>query len=579
MLVQARVWPDQSGRPVGTERGLPYRCPATGRVIAFWGRLDNRPELERILGLPPHLKSDEDLVSAAFARWGPSCAERLEGDLAAALFEPENPRLWLVRDRLGVKPLYYRIVPDGVIFATSAAVLLRLRPVTEAVDRAWIARELAGVPHGETETPWCDVARLAPGHWLEVTTQERRAERYHSWSDDPPWATERDSRWVNAYRAALEEAVRCRMRCTALMGSESSGGLDSATVTSYLARFLGDERDRLCALGFVSQEFEPEYIGATSLHADIPCTVLLTPSDTDDEVMKRGLAAVGYPAQGTGVAFFGIYEECRRRGIRTLFSGFGGDESVTNSGSLLRRELRDRRAYRTLAGTFDGSRPVRFARLTQAVALGQRWGGGIRRLQVAMDARWPHQLVREDVREELGLLERYREQAAFDAPYRRINDFVLHNRLGSNISSRLETCTLFAGTYGIDYRWPLLDARLLQQWLSTPSIEKANRAFDRYLHRRAIDGVVAPKVGWKPDKYMGPFTRAHTGQRGVDESVLDAARAQRAELHPVLLDVIDSDRLDAQIDAAATEGLEFEGRVQFTWNVMHLRWLNIWLWS
>lgn len=578
LLVEARMWAGPGDVGVDPERGLPHRCPATGRVIAFWGRLDNRPQLESILGLPPQRSSDEDLVLAAFARWGPSCAERLEGDLAAAVVEPVSRRLWLVRDRLGVKPLYYRTGPDGLIFATSAAVLLRLRPVIDGIDRAWIARELSGIPHGETATPWSDVAKLAPGHWLGVTVQERRIRRYHSWRDDPPWATKRDPAWVSAYRAALEEAIRCRMRGTELIGSESSGGIDSATVTSYLARFLGEDRERLCALGFMSSELDPEYMAATSLHAGIQRTLLLPYLQAGDG-LERGLAAVGYPAPGSGAEPVLVYEECRRRGIRTLFSGFGGDESVTNTGSLLGRELRDRRAYRALASAVPGSPPVRLARVARAVALGRRWGGGHSRLQDAMAARWPHQLVRDEVAAELGLLERYQEQAAFDEPYRRINDFVLHYRLGSNISRRLETGTLVAASYGIDYRWPLLDARLIQQWLSTPSIEKANRAFGRYLHRRAIDGVVASKVAWKPTKDMGPLiTIAGRPRAGLYcASVLDAARRQRADLHPVLEDVIDTERLDAQIATAASGGLDEEGQVQFTRNVMNLRWLNPWL--
>jgi asparagine synthase (glutamine-hydrolysing) len=195
-----------------------------------------------------------------------------------------------------------------------------------------------------------------------------------------------------------------------------------------------------------------------------------------------------------------------------------------------------------------------------------------------MARRWPHQLVRDDLTQELKLLERYREQAAFDAPFRRINDFVLRNRLGSNISSRLETCTLFAATYGIDYRWPLLDARLLQQWLSTPSIEKSDPVFGRYLHRRAIDGVVASKVAWKPDKYMGRHITIHGGRRGVDASMLESARARRADLHPILLDVVNPERLDAQLAAAATGRLDGNAQIQFSWNVLHLRALNMWLW-
>jgi asparagine synthase (glutamine-hydrolysing) len=199
-----------------------------------------------------------------------------------------------------------------------------------------------------------------------------------------------------------------------------------------------------------------------------------------------------------------------------------------------------------------------------------------------MAARWMHQLVQHDVVAELGLLDEYERQAAFDRPYRRINEFVLHNRIPVVVLRRLETFTLAAASYGIEYRWPLLDARLIQQWLSTPSIEKASRECGRYLHRRAIDGVVAPKVAWKPTKDMGAAATLPALAVAWRSDVLDLiedARAQRSNLHPVLAEVIDVGRLDAQIAAGAAGGLDHEGRFQFRRNALHLRAMNAWLWG
>jgi asparagine synthase (glutamine-hydrolysing) len=116
----------------------------------------------------------------------------------------------------------------------------------------------------------------------------------------------------------------------------------------------------------------------------------------------------------------------------------------------------------------------------------------------------------------------------------------------------------------------------VQQWLSTPSIEKANREYGRYLHRRAIDRVVAPKVAWKPTTAMGqPRERVV----GVENAVIDDARQQRAELHPIVDEVIDTSRLETQIAAAARGALDDDAQFQFRRNVMHLSWLNRWLWD
>jgi len=573
-------------RPHGHDHGLgvtvPHRCADSGRVIAFWGRLDNAAALARELGLSGSLSSDEKLVLSAYSRWGASCPERLMGDFAAAICDPRGGRILLFRDRLGVKPLYYRVDGGFLFFASTAAVFPLLRRHAPAPDPDWIARALAGVGHDRTATAWAGVLKLAPGHWLEVRADSVLLKSYHSWRDDPPWTTARDPQHVDAYRGVLEEAIRSRAPLAEPMGSESSGGVDSSTITSYLAHFLGVPGDRLCALGFATLEKEPEYIMATSVHVGIAHNYLVTayPSANDSD-MARGLAAVGYPdEQGSAIAHIPFYVECRRRGIRTLFSGFGGDEAVTNSGRLLGRELLDHGAYGALWQLLPGRPVARPLRLARAVARRAEWGGGHPRLLKAMEARWPYQLVRPEIVERLGLLGAYRRQAAYDAPYRRINDFILHNRLSPALTTRLETCTLVAASYGVEYRWPLLDAGLIQQYLSTPSIEKADRTFGRYLHRRAVEGVVAPKVAWKPDKDMGGLADSSgPGARPRQQDQADAARRQVARLHPGLEDIIDVDRFRRQIDAAAVGALHAEASFQFARNTSRVSWLNHWLYG
>jgi asparagine synthase (glutamine-hydrolysing) len=584
LLSQAQVCGSEA---LATQRRLltlPARCPKTGRLVAWWGRLDNAHELARDLHLPTGPHSDEQLVLAAFDRWGTACAERLRGDFAGAIYEPVTRRLWLVRDRVGVKPVYYRLTAEAVIFATTAAVFARLRRPGENADRVWIARLLAGVLEDDCSTGWSDVVKLAPGHWLEVDGGSSRRQRYHFWRDDPPWTTTRDQRCVEEYRAVLEEAIRCRLRDTGLIGSESSGGLDSSTVTAYLAEFLGDERERVCTFGWARTFLDGGYMVETNRRAQITHNyVVMKGPPFTDAIRSRWLQALGYPEDaGTPLADRAFFEECRRRGIRTLFAGLGGDETVSNSGSLLGRELLDHRAYRALTATMRGSRVTRPLRTTRAVALRARWGAGNPRLQAAMGARWPLILVRDELAADLGLLDRYQAQAALDAPYRRINDFILHNRLPV-LTRRLETSALFAATYGVEYRFPLLDSRLIQQFLSTPAIEKACRDFGRYLHRRAVDGVVSPRVAWKQSKDMGPVIPPSARPRdsaqpfwSIAGPMLEARR-QRAALHPIVEEVIDVARLDGQIAAAEDGRLDEQAAFQFHRNVGHLGNLNHWL--
>jgi len=73
------------------------------------------------------------------------------------------------------------------------------------------------------------------------------------------------------------------------------------------------------------------------------------------------------------------------------------------------------------------------------------------------------------------------------------------------MSARLESCANFAGSYGIEYRYPLLDRQLIAQYLATPSIEKRHRGMGRYLHRRAMQGRIPDSIVWQQSKSMGRF--------------------------------------------------------------------------
>jgi asparagine synthase (glutamine-hydrolysing) len=578
LLVQA-IQGEQAD-PANSGIAVPGHCAGSGRVVAFWGRLDDRDDLSRALGRSLSDETDPTLVLAAYDRWGASCPERLMGDFAVAIYDPSERRLLLFRDRLGVKPLYYLAGEGFVFFATTATAFAHLGRRAPAPDLDWAARVLAGVSDSSTATGLAGVRKLAPGHAMEVHPGASRLTRYHAWRDDPPWTLRRNPDRVEEYRSVLEESIRCRMRGAERMGSESSGGLDSSTVTAYLARFLGDPGDRLCAFGWAVFELEPEYIIEVSRQAGISHNYLLTSFGqlTDDDI-GRGLAAVGYPEPAaSAIANIPFYAECRRRGIGTLFSGFGGDEGVTNSGSLLGRELLDHHAYLELRRLLPGGQLTRTLRVVRARAKSPGWGGGHPRLAAALKARWPYQVVRTEVADRLGLHDAYSRLAEFDGPYRRINDSVLHHRLGPWVPTRLETCTLVAATFGVEYRWPLLDARLIQQYLSTPSIEKADRAASRYLHRRAVAGVVAAKVTWKRDKYMGE-SRSSGGltEADSDASVVNEARRQEAHLHAALAEIIDVEAFHAQIESAVSGQLEGDARLQFGWNVDNVRWLNQWL--
>jgi asparagine synthase (glutamine-hydrolysing) len=582
-LLEQRVFNGAATR----DEQVPLACPETGAALAFWGRLDNRAELATALAIDERAlaaTTDAELVLAAWRCWGSALPERLLGDFALAVVDPARRQVFLARDPLGVKPLYYLLDGRMLAFASSVAALRRMKGVALTPDVDWMARYVLRMSMSDRHTGYREVVKLPPGQCLTVAANGReQLRRWHAWRDDPPPARRRDPRWVADYRAVLEESIRCRMDSDFPLGTENSGGLDSATITAYLAHLLGEPGDRLHSFSFALCEQEPAFILETSQARHIAHNYIITSRtgfDDGEATVDRALRVLGYPEEhGNGSGHIPFYGECELRGIRTLFSGFGGDEVATHPGSHLRWELLDAGHYAELWGILRGNVLTRTLRLGKAATVGRKKPAYNPNFLAAWNARWPHQLLRPEVVERLGLHTQYMETARYDAPYRRINDFILQRLLPAPyVATRLENCTLIAASYGIDYRWPLWDVRLVQQYLSTPSIEKVGpHGIGRYLHRRALEGVVPRRVAWKPSKDMGYARLRQERQGAALITVAERARRLEADLHPALDALVDRQKLREQIARAAQGKAGDAFAFSFRRGVQALTWLDRWL--
>lgn len=552
--------------------------PPLPHPVWFIGHLHNTAELDAACDLPAGT-DDRTRIAQAWRTWGTDMPERLQGDWSLAVEAPGET--FLARDPVGMKPLFYRIDGDRLHYGFSVAELLRKVEAPATPDPDWMARYLIGLSLSHDRTAYREIFRLPPGHWLlHRPGQPPRIQPYHHWHDDAPDARRRDPARVAAYREALETALHRRMASEGAMGVETSGGIDSSTVLAFLARFVDDPAARLHGFGFALMQQEQVFIAASTRAAGLTQTHIFSSSPDelqDDDAILHSLRILGMPAEHTNATWHRpFYEECRRQGIATLYSGFGGDEVVTNPGDLLTYELVDKGRLAALMRIKPGPLPIRALRMAKTATVARRKPPYRPTMRTAFAARWPAYLLRDEVAQPLR--EQYMRQAAYDGPYRSVNGFILGHLLQQPfIHIRMENCTIMAAAYGVEYRWPLLDAGLIQHYLSTPSIEKFGpRGIGRYLHRRAIDGVVPHEIAWKPSKDMGaPLNGGH--DLATPPRDLTTARRHAAHLHPTLAALIDRDKLRARIQAAEAGTLDLNQSVAFRTSLRALRALNLWL--
>lgn len=219
-----------------TPESLAETQPALGRsgtALVFDGRLDNRAELLALLSDTGEVTTDSpdpSLVLAAYDRYGDRLAERLNGDFALGLFDSKRQQLLLVRDSIGVRPLYYTRAGDTVLFASEIKALLAHPDVPARPNDDMLACFLLNsTPRDTSMTCFSGVNSVLPAHCLTVTRDRMSARRYWDFPvTDLRLGSFQD--YAQAFRRHFTTAVGRRLRSAHPVAVSVSGGLDSSSI-------------------------------------------------------------------------------------------------------------------------------------------------------------------------------------------------------------------------------------------------------------------------------------------------------------------------------------------------------------
>jgi asparagine synthase (glutamine-hydrolysing) len=206
----------------------------------IYNHADLRPELEAA-GHRYATRSDTETIVHAYEQWGDDCVRRLRGMFAFAIWDGPKRRLLLARDRLGVKPLYWTLTRDRLLFGSEIKAILEsglveARPYEAAWPEVLATRGTSG-----DATLFAGIRKLLPGHVLTYADGRLETRRYWDVPAAGALPARRTSRAENAetFRSLLDEAVRIRLMSDVPLGVFLSGGIDSSAIAGLMARHLG----------------------------------------------------------------------------------------------------------------------------------------------------------------------------------------------------------------------------------------------------------------------------------------------------------------------------------------------------
>lgn len=475
--------------PMASEDGR-YQIVHNGEIYNY---RELRPALES-RGFRFRSNSDTEVLLNLYRAEGAAMLDKLNGMFAFAIWDAEEKSLFIARDRLGVKPLYYAERPDGLYFASEEKALFAAGVPAEFDESCWEELLCFRYVAGE-RTPFVGVKRLLPGHSLTWKDGQLRIKRWWNLAERAAGLREQTpADPVEWFRATFDDAVRLRRISDVPVGVLLSGGLDSSSVAASLALQAGE------GISTFTVRFDEAGYDEGPLAQQIAAQYRLDYRELlvkNDDLMSRIEQASWFNdeplAHGNDIHLLAISEFAKPR-VTVLLSGEGADETL---GGYVR--------YKPLQHPMllNAARPV-LPGVSSALNLGGRLNKLARFLKLGATDRMVFFNSCDLLPHELDVLARparqsfdYRENVLAEAQRLYPGDYVrqaMYNDQHTFLCSVLDRNDRTTMGASIECRVPFLDYRLVEGLAALPSETLLSKQESKHLLRRAVEDRLPAEI-------------------------------------------------------------------------------------
>ena len=501
----------------------PWVHPDSGCVVVSDSRLDNRPELLAALGLTGRsidAIGDGELLYAAYQRWGSACADRLRGDFAFVIWNPQQQTLFCARDIMGVRPFYFHHTPGRLFaFASDTDSLLAVPDIPHRLNEGRIADALVDELEGidRTSTFFLDIARLPPARTLQLAGGVvAQTEYWNPLKTRPNGLPTTDEEWTEALHTHLIDAVRSCLRSSHRVGAMVSGGLDSSSAAALAQTILAtDHGETLATFSAINSQGEcPETAAIRSMLAAFAfdaTTVDLQHPDAVIPAVRAQRSEMREPFDASMTLLSTVYAAAAAAGVRSILDGVPADNLYT-SGHYFKQLARsgqwrhawreayalhrtDRtahpqlRAWQTLVGTFA---PVFVRRCWDYLSDRRFYRSEL--LQ--------RSLISPAFAQRVSLWERFRIYRN-DMAHTRVSDTSGRAQTimtAAYITAAIERYNRVASFHGIEPRHPFLDRQMIEFHAWMPLHLRLHSGHYKWILRQAMRNVLPADIAWRRGK-------------------------------------------------------------------------------
>jgi asparagine synthase (glutamine-hydrolysing) len=446
------------------------------------------------------------VVLQAYEQWGTACLERLNGMFAFGIWDGRHNRLFCARDRLGMKPFYYRVTAARLSFASEIKALLEDSSLTRSPNPAIIYDFLVLNLQDHTDETFFDgIRQLRPGHLLLAEGDKVHIEKWWDITSRGHQSRTVSSGATAAFRELFQNAVSIHLRSDVPIGSCLSGGLDSSSIVCTMRRIFPSIRLRTFSAYFDDPACdERRYIRAVASEAHAESMEIMPDGRRLFAEMPRISWFQEEPFGGTSyLVQWDVMRAASEHGIKVLLDGQGGDELLCGYpgywgsylGDLVRSGRWGKACTETSAYCRQQTRihPTLYSNFARAMLPGRLISNV--RFSLNRHAMW----LDPDFAAE------YRSRDCIRLPY----GGGFSTALEAHTASYLRTHSLPAllhhedrssMAFSVEARLPFLDADLMDFLLDAPPDLKLNGGRSKAILRNALAGILPPLVSERTDK-------------------------------------------------------------------------------
>lgn len=544
-------------------------------VVIFNGEIYNYAEIVPELEAAGHkfqTKSDTEVIVHAWEQWGVTCLEKFRGMFAFALWDRNQQTLFLARDRMGVKPLYYGTTRRGDLIFGSELKALTVHPdLSKTIDSQALQdfMTLGYVP--DPKSIYTTVRKLPPASYILLKRGERLSEPRVYWRPNfvvDQKMTEHDA--IERLHELLQESIKLRMISEVPLGAFLSGGVDSSVVVAKMAEVSGSPV-KTCSIGFDQAKYDETEFAAKVAQRFSTDHIVRKVTANDFSLIDTLVDAYDEPfADSSAIPTYRVCALARER-VTVALSGDGGDETFGgyrrykfHLGEEKMRALLPESVRQPIFGALASIYPQaswmpRFMR-AQATFRGMA-ANSVEAYTNSVSFTKPellNKLLSKSFKAQLGgyntlsLMQGHASKAQTDDPLALIQYIDYQTYLPGDINVKVDRASM---AHSLETREPLMDHKLIEFAATIPSALKINGGEGKYILKKAFESKLPNELLYRQKMGFGvPIAEWFRGplQSQMEEIFSKGTLLESGYFEPTVLKTIQREHIDGAKDHSPT---------------------------